>query len=313
MLALSVAATEPAPLDRPHHVVAESVRLVDFALSSNDTVAVCSRGSGVSVMKLSTGDMVARLPSDPPSSEPLACGGAGLVAAAGPGRMSILLWKPPATEVLRTFTSRGERFAAVALSSDGHRLATAERNGTITLWNADTGELLHRLNGHISSISALSFSPDGGRLLSAGTDNDICIWDTRTGQLARRIEAATHTVFAVTWSADGQRIYSGGASCTVIAWNAKTGERVTESPFGPHVITSLAISPDGRTLAAGGFDPASSACPADIRFHDSVTLSEQRTLRAHSGSIAAVGFSSDGGSLFSASSAEPGIKVWSLK
>jgi len=286
---------------------------VDFALSSDDALAGYSRGSGVSVMNLSTGDTVARFPVGHASSGPIAFGGAGLVAAAGPERMSIVLWRLPATEVLRTLASRGERFDAVALSSDGHWLATAGRAGPITLWNADTGELLHRVNGHLASNSALSFSPDGSRFISAGDDNDICIWDTRTGQLVRRIETATHTVFAVAWSADGQRFYSGGASCTVIAWNAKTGERMTESPFGPHVITSLAISPDGRTLAAGGFDPASGAYPADIRLYDGVTLTEQRILHAHSGSIAAVGFSSDGASLFSASRAEPGIKVWSLR
>jgi len=94
------------------------------------------------------------------------------VAAGGPERKSLFLWRPPDPEPARMLPTPPAAFDAVAFSPDGRWLAAGDRDGLVTIWNTATGELAHRLRGHIASVPALAFAPDGVRVASASDDNE---------------------------------------------------------------------------------------------------------------------------------------------
>lgn len=87
---------------------------------------------------------------------------------------------------LRLFDSNGHQFfrksghtsfmAAVAISFDGHLIATAGTDRTIRLWNRK-GELVDILHQHRDAVNALKFSRDSTyTLFSAGDDGYIFKW-----------------------------------------------------------------------------------------------------------------------------------------
>ena len=71
----------------------------------------------------------------------------------------------------------------MVFSPDGHRLATASKDGTVRVWNPDTGQPVGApLTGHTSTVSGVAFSPDGHRLATASYDRTVRLWNPDTGQ-----------------------------------------------------------------------------------------------------------------------------------
>ena len=145
----------------------------------------------------------------------------------------------------RKIIDTGSSVFAVALTADGHRVASVGADHTVRLWNADTGQPLGTLTGHTDTVSSVAFSPDGHRLASASDDHTVRLWNADTGQpLGSPLTGHTDTVSSVAFSPDGHRLASASADGTVRLWNADTGQ-----PLG----TPLTGHTDTR--ADGGVQP----------------------------------------------------------
>jgi WD40 repeat protein len=146
----------------------------------------------------------------------------------------------------------------VAVSADGHWLATGGRDGVVRLW--DAGSLTQRAEGrgHVDAVLSVAFSPDGRWLASGGQDDLIRLWrlpqDADEGTVleeAARLEGHAGGVMALAFAADGRLLASGDLGRTLRLWDAGDGppaERAVRPQAGP--VLSLAFAPGGRTLAA---------------------------------------------------------------
>jgi len=154
----------------------------------------------------------------------------------------------------------------VAVSPDGHTLATGSDDATVQLWDltdpAHPTPLGQPLTGHTNAVTSVAFSPDGHTLASASSDHTIRLWNltdpTHPTPLGQPLTGHTSAVFSLAFSPDGHTLASGGFDDTVRLWNladpthaAPVGEPV-RSPNSP--VSSVAFRPDGHTLASGGFD-----------------------------------------------------------
>jgi WD40 repeat protein/serine/threonine protein kinase len=70
------------------------------------------------------------------------------------------------------------RIGAVALSSDGTRVASGHEDGAIRLWDVPSGLMRRQFTAHDGPVRWLAFSPIGTRLMSAaaGSDRKVRIW-----------------------------------------------------------------------------------------------------------------------------------------
>jgi WD40 repeat protein len=69
----------------------------------------------------------------------------------------------------------------LAISPDGHTLASSGDDQTIRLWDLQTGNCLHVCHEHTGWVRSVIFSSDGQWLLSGSDDRAIKLWDVRTG------------------------------------------------------------------------------------------------------------------------------------
>ena len=104
----------------------------------------------------------------------------------------------------------------VAISPDGHLLASGGTDYAARIWDIATGEVLFKL--HLGNgIYSLAFSPDGALLATAGCDRTVKLWDVESGRMLRSLSHPDE-LMAVAFSADGKLLAAGGYDFTIVVW-----------------------------------------------------------------------------------------------
>ena len=153
---------------------------------------------------------------------------------------------PLATEISHLKHNGGVR--AVALTLDGHYVATASEDKTARVFDATNGNEIARLT-HQGAVNAVAFSVDGHWVATGSEDKTARVFEAATGMEVARV---THqdAVVAVAFSPDSRRVVTGSKDKTA---------RVIEVTGGPELwratleqpATSAAFRADGQRLTVG--------------------------------------------------------------
>jgi WD40 repeat protein len=164
---------------------------------------------------------------------------------------------------------------AVAFSSDGRRLASADSKGQLTIWDWTAGTA--QLSWHQQSglVLHLCFSPDGTTLLTRSALGVCRLWDVASGQVKPGPDSVRGLVLEDAFSPDGKLLALGSAtldmpivggvlspnilqsdvfpntSSQIVIWDGQTGETKAKLTGLIGKITGLAFSPDGTALFWG--------------------------------------------------------------
>jgi WD40 repeat protein/serine/threonine protein kinase len=142
----------------------------------------------------------------------------------------------------------------LAISPDGHLLASGGADHTVRLWDLASRKSTHTLTAHRGAVHSIVFSPDGARLASGGADGKIVLWDVRQGRLAGTLTGYSRKPSRLAFSPDGLVLAAGGADGAVYLWDFATGK--AKAPLRRHrgAVRTVAFSPLGKWLASGGAD-----------------------------------------------------------
>jgi hypothetical protein len=143
---------------------------------------------------------------------------------------------------------------ALAISSDGWKLAGGDANGEATLWEIATGHFTLKLKKR-SPILSLAFSPDGkwlavGLAKPAGEPTDtVWIYDIRSDGPHHSFGRATAAALA--WSSDSRWLAAGLDDGTVLVSEAGSDSDPQRIRLSPSAVTAIAFHPSGQFLASG--------------------------------------------------------------
>lgn len=183
--------------------------------------------------------------------------------------------EPPQTPILRI--EAGGHIGAVprlALSADGHLMASASFDKTVRLWSLPDGGPRGVLRLPVGprqegEIYAVALTPDGSRAFAAGATGgswdgtfSIYLFDTARAVFAGLLSGLPAPVTDLAVSPDGSRLAAGLAQGGVRVWDAASGKPVFEDKAYGGPVRSVAFDRAGRlfTAAADGklraYDPA---------------------------------------------------------
>ncbi|RKZ56816.1 MAG: hypothetical protein DRR08_20685 [Candidatus Parabeggiatoa sp. nov. 2] len=206
----------------------------------------------------------------------------------------------------QTYQNAGAALSAVAVSSDGKKLAAAGEKGTLVLFNAKTGQLVQHLQGHAStkSVKAVVFHPKGEWLASAGYDEKISLWSLPSGKILKQW-SAPDKVRALAVSPDGTLLASAGTDDNITLWEVNTQEKRHTLTGHQKLISGLAFSPNGKLLASASNDDTA-------RLWQVETGQPGHILTGHTRNVQKVTFSPDG-QLLATSSKDTTIRLWQVE
>ncbi|THG96450.1 hypothetical protein EW026_g5385 [Hermanssonia centrifuga] len=201
--------------------------------------------------------------------------------------------------------------SAVAVSSQGHHVATGTEDGVVRIWNYKSGKVEVRLEGHEEQVCSLAFSPDGTHIASGSGDFHGMIWDLNDDDddddyaPLHVLEGHDGDVCAITYSPSGTLVATGSMDYTARVWKASDGAHLF-TLGRPHTASVLlaTFSPDETYLLT---------CSNNMGYvWDPYSGSLLRTLQGHTDAIWSMSLSPDGQRVVTGSEDLTG-RVWSVE
>jgi WD40 repeat protein/serine/threonine protein kinase len=156
-----------------------------------------------------------------------------------------------AGKLLRTDKAPDEMILAIAVTSDGKRLATAGRK--LCLWNAGTRKPVAVDAGHGDFLLyRLAYNPDESKLVTACADSMAHVVDAITGKVLVELRGHKKEVTGAVFSPDGKHVATASHDGTAKLWDAATGQPVQTYRGDGGQMVRVAFAPDGETLTTAG-------------------------------------------------------------
>ena len=214
----------------------------------------------------------------------------------------------PADAALRLGSTRlrhSSTVEALAFSSDGRLLASADYWGVVRVWDAQTGKM--RLELPKGAGTNVVFSPTGKLLATGGDDTSVRLWDAATGEAIRtlrgrgtRATGRANAARCLAFSPDGKALLFDDGKTSVVLCGVESGKELRRFEGLEHTAHAVAFSPDGKSVAAG--DSVNSARSESTMIVWDAASGEQRCkiIDADQGWIYGLAFSPDNKVLASA-------------
>jgi len=293
-----------------------------LALSLDGQFAACSRANQIFIYHVQSGRLMTRLAdpalarvagesgvADLDAVRSLAINSTGDLIASG-GYRTVRLWRRPRNVRQHELAAGEAAVNTVAVSPDGHWLATGAADNAVRLWDLADGTASAVFSGHTAAVTSVAFSSDGATLLSASLDGAICQWDLQSQREAGRIDTPG-AVNVIALVDDGRQLASAGPDKLIRLWSMPLKMEGGGNMLRvPRRVSALGASADRKLLAVGGTD-------GRIRIVDLADGTIVYNLFGHENAVTGVAFQAGGPGLFgqpglSTCGADGSLRVWDL-
>jgi WD40 repeat protein len=212
------------------------------------------------------------------------------VAPTPQAREALLLAMQREPNIVKVLPGHNEVITALAISSDGRRVASADKT-RVLLWPVAPGSAAEVLPG-AAETSSLTFTRTGEELITGHADGAVRVWSLRGKPVLRLTLGAPGRAVTSVALASSDVVVAGYEDGSIRSFHRTTGQEIGEPARQDKVsIATLRVSKDGREFAAitrdgrlsrgrikdgrvtfdlrtgGGYDAAAVAIGADLALY----------------------------------------------
>lgn len=185
----------------------------------------------------------------------------------------VKIWNIKNKKLVSTLKGHVSHINSISFSSDGHRIVTSSRDGSIIVWNLEDGKRLHLLkrkgeirvwnpkskkaitlfDNYSASVVDAVFSKNGKDVLSFSYDGIITKWNLETGKIQNEYEYADiansfleNEFLGI--SNDG-KVLSVSEQHGLNVWDSQTGKSICDLEGGTNEPLYASFSNDGSLVA----------------------------------------------------------------
>jgi WD40 repeat protein len=206
----------------------------DVALSSDGWMLATAHDENVAILwDVMTGEPIRTLAHDRPvRGIRFNANGGRLVTTSGSiGDGLVTVWDVRTGEKIRAREQIVGRFGSAAITADGARVASADRNGSVVLWDVKNGATIIQFPVQVTWLDDVAISPDGRQLAVSDSEEaykKVRLFDVRTGEATREFS----TIRKQMWGVEGLIFCAGGQTIATThgIWSTRSGTRVPLPP-----------------------------------------------------------------------------------
>ena len=131
---------------------------------------------------------------------------------------SVRLCNSSTGEILRQLEAHVLPVAAMSLSQDGLKIATASADRLVRIWDRQTGQCLQTIEGHEDSVTSVMFLPDGLSVLAGCADDIIKVWDWQKRECLQILDARGDGVVSFARGASDHIFLAGRRDGAIVMW-----------------------------------------------------------------------------------------------
>ena len=139
-------------------------------------------------------------------------------------------------------------------SSDGKRLFSCGRDGTIRAAAAKDGGFLKTLGTFAQAVTRVVTRPGSSQILVAGEKMEPRIYDAGSLVEGTKLEKQPGLIFAAGYSVDGTKLALAGSAKALRVYDAESGQRIAGLRSEQGWIYALAFNAAGDRLATAGYE-----------------------------------------------------------
>lgn len=178
----------------------------------------------------------------------------GSMIASGSTDNTLKVWDVPVSTPIRSLKTN-DAAQAVALSSDGLKLAIGGKDGSLRLVApTDFKELVKFESGHQGPVTGVAFNGNNTVLASVGADRTLRYWNVVNGQLISVVGAHTAGVNAVAINPNNTAAYTVGDDGNLKFWQQPPPALAKTFPGHGAPIRALAMTTDNAAFYTASDD-----------------------------------------------------------